>query len=379
LQAALHEQAIQAATDKAELERAELNELVHTQKEALERVRRFQGRQESIEAELSEHKERLKREAQRHNALVSDLERKHVQEKDRLKKEMLMRLRETKANLLRMTDSHLDTTTKRTIAENEQMSSELAWQSRETEKLLDKNDKLSASNQSLRRELSIYEQTQKELTTKIHGYQKTIKALLSRLNNLDASQRAQMQAFQYEEEEQQREKAEDQQKIEALEDEVRRLQAQVEAAQGQARSAATMYEDMEKKHHRALIFQNDAVKFITRCLEDISEGVGQLQSGGSTFDHLTLSTLDASDRQRVMQYVGEQLQAYQQQLRELELQEQWQHHTTAGSSCLPPIMARSPAGGGGGQWSPAKSSSGGGACSTANGSVFGPTRTVRAR
>eukprot|EP00967_Tisochrysis_lutea_P153847 scaffold304452_cov33-Tisochrysis_lutea.AAC.7 len=38
LQAALHEQAIQAATDKAELERAELNELVHTQKEALERV-----------------------------------------------------------------------------------------------------------------------------------------------------------------------------------------------------------------------------------------------------------------------------------------------------------------------------------------------------
>lgn len=42
-------------------------------------VRRFQGRQESIEAELSEHKERLKREAQRHNALVSDLERKHVQ------------------------------------------------------------------------------------------------------------------------------------------------------------------------------------------------------------------------------------------------------------------------------------------------------------
>ena len=50
------------------------------------------------------------------------------QEKDRLKKEMLYKLRETKANLLKMTDNQLDTTTKRTIAENEQMSSELAWQ-----------------------------------------------------------------------------------------------------------------------------------------------------------------------------------------------------------------------------------------------------------
>ena len=51
-----------------------------------------------------------------------------AQEKDRLKKEMLYKLRETKANLLKMTDNQLDTTTKRTIAENEQMSSELAWQ-----------------------------------------------------------------------------------------------------------------------------------------------------------------------------------------------------------------------------------------------------------
>ena len=43
------------------------------------------------------------------------------QEKDRLKTEMLYKLRETKASLLKMTDNQLDTTTKRTIAENEQL------------------------------------------------------------------------------------------------------------------------------------------------------------------------------------------------------------------------------------------------------------------
>ena len=43
---------------------------------------------------------------------------------------------------IRIRPGQLDTTTKRTIAENEQMSSELAWQSRETEKLIRRNDKL---------------------------------------------------------------------------------------------------------------------------------------------------------------------------------------------------------------------------------------------
>lgn len=123
------------------------------------------------------------------------------QEKDRLKKEMLLKLRETKANLLKMTDNQLDTTTKRTIAENEQMSSELAWQSRETEKLIRKNDKLIGENQSLKRELTLHKQTQEEFAKKVHVYQKTIKTLLSKLNTLDASQQEELQKLQFDEDE----------------------------------------------------------------------------------------------------------------------------------------------------------------------------------
>ena len=85
---------------------------------------------QTLEAQLQEKKRVLEDGAKEHATHVSDLERKHVQEKDRLKKEMLLKLRETKANLLKMTDNQLDTTTKRTIAENEQLSSELAWQVR---------------------------------------------------------------------------------------------------------------------------------------------------------------------------------------------------------------------------------------------------------
>ena len=72
---------------------------------------------QTLEAQLQEKKRLLEDGAKEHATHVSDLERKHVQEKDRLKKEMLLKLRETKANLLKMTDNQLDTTTKRTIAE----------------------------------------------------------------------------------------------------------------------------------------------------------------------------------------------------------------------------------------------------------------------
>mmetsp|Transcript_17045 Transcript_17045/g.55527 ORF Transcript_17045/g.55527 Transcript_17045/m.55527 type:complete len:403 (+) Transcript_17045:18-1226(+) len=250
-----HEERSSAAAQAAADEQEELNQVVREQKLALDKVRRFQGRQESIDAELSEQKDRLAQQSHRHHSVINDLERKHVQEKDRLKKEMLMKLRETKASLLRMTDNHLDTTTKRTIAENEQMSSELTWQSKETVKLLDKNEKLGTVNQSLRRELSIQEETLKNLSTKVHGYQKTITALLSRLNTLDASQRAELQAFQYEEEERQREKAEDQQRIEALEEDVRRLHSQVTATQEDAQFAAAKNMEAEAKHRRMLTLQ----------------------------------------------------------------------------------------------------------------------------
>ena len=83
---------------------------------------------QNLHADRDQLRKELEDNRKEHQTHVSDLERKHVQEKDRLKKEMLLKLRETKANLLKMTDNQLDTTTKRTIAENEQMSSELAWQ-----------------------------------------------------------------------------------------------------------------------------------------------------------------------------------------------------------------------------------------------------------
>ena len=207
-------------------------------KDELHKVKTFISMKAEMESDLAEKNRLLEANQKAHTTAIADLERKHVQEKDRLKKEMLTKLRETKSKLLQMTDNQLDTTTKRTIAENEQMSSELAWQSRETEKLIRRNDKLTKDNSALKRELGLHQQTQEDFARKVSArslhhsalqlhpfssllslshtsprlltlshafsrpptpshtfsshqvsvYQKTIKTLLAKLNHMDATQ-----------------------------------------------------------------------------------------------------------------------------------------------------------------------------------------------
>eukprot|EP00002_Diphylleia_rotans_P037200 TRINITY_DN828_c0_g1_i11.p1 TRINITY_DN828_c0_g1~~TRINITY_DN828_c0_g1_i11.p1 ORF type:complete len:408 (+),score=99.80 TRINITY_DN828_c0_g1_i11:812-2035(+) len=118
---------------------------------------------------------------------MSELERKIVQEKDRLKKEMLNKIKEAKANLLKMTDSQLASTTKRTILENEQMTNELAYQSKRTTELVQKNEALKKENQTLRRNMDLMTQEQEEVAKRNNSSQKVIKMLLNKLKAMESS------------------------------------------------------------------------------------------------------------------------------------------------------------------------------------------------
>jgi hypothetical protein len=84
----------------------------------------------------------LEKQAQNHEQTINELERRNIIKKEQLKSEMIKKIREAKLNLLAMTEDKLHTTTKRTIKENEKMTTELHYQSRETEKILRQNVKL---------------------------------------------------------------------------------------------------------------------------------------------------------------------------------------------------------------------------------------------
>ena len=111
------------------------------------------------------------------------LERKMFHEKERIKKEFLIKIKETKQNLLSMTEDQLHTTTKRTIMENEQMTTELQYQSRETERLLKMNTKLRSDNKELKRNVSLTEEAGREYAKKTYFYQKLIKKLHEKIQN----------------------------------------------------------------------------------------------------------------------------------------------------------------------------------------------------
>lgn len=59
---------------------------------------------------------------------------------------------------MKLTDEQLEATTKKTIAENEQMASELTFQNRDTERLLHKNSLLVEENRLAKRELELRKQ-----------------------------------------------------------------------------------------------------------------------------------------------------------------------------------------------------------------------------
>jgi len=62
---------------------------------------------------------------------------------------MLIQIKKTKANLLALNDEQLKTTTRLTILQNHQLTTELEYQSKQTEDLLFRNAKMKSQIETL--------------------------------------------------------------------------------------------------------------------------------------------------------------------------------------------------------------------------------------
>jgi hypothetical protein len=91
---------------------------------------------------------------------------------------MHRRIQETKQFMMNLTDNQLEMTTKRTIMENEQMSAEVAYQSRQTSALVGQNCVLDTRVAELKQALALSRDTQDELAKRNTIYQSTIKQLV---------------------------------------------------------------------------------------------------------------------------------------------------------------------------------------------------------
>lgn len=174
----------QAFKDRLEEERAQwerqmdgLRRQKDDLEEKLEKVADFRKNKENMETELESLKNKLQDQAEEHQRAVSAFDRQKAIDIDQLKKDMQRTVKETREMLKARTKDQLDQTTKRTIMENEQMNTELAFQSRETERLLERNKSLLEENAQLRRNLHIHKDLENELARRTHVYQKLIKKM----------------------------------------------------------------------------------------------------------------------------------------------------------------------------------------------------------
>ncbi|XP_059140078.1 cilia- and flagella-associated protein 157-like isoform X1 [Physella acuta] len=121
-----------------------------------------------MEAELS------RREDEYQDKLYA-LEKKAVIDKDRLKKEMILRVNQVAAEFRKISNKQMAETTKRTIRENVSITSQLAKMSDKTIELIKENDSLEEKVKKLKQQVELLEANEKELGKKNQSNMKIIK------------------------------------------------------------------------------------------------------------------------------------------------------------------------------------------------------------
>jgi len=158
-------------------EKSRLQRKIDTLENDLMEFKEFYRTKAEYEAKIVSLNQQLEKVHESHRREIADIELQRVQEKERLKKDMLVKIKETKTNLLTMTENQLDTTTKRTILENEHMATELQYQSKEIEKMLKHMERLTKENVDLKQNLQLVNDQSNQTVKKLQFYTSLCKQL----------------------------------------------------------------------------------------------------------------------------------------------------------------------------------------------------------
>ena len=129
----------------------------------------------TLQDEIAQLKAAVEEEKRAHNRDVCELERRNILEKEKMKNNMLLKIRDTKLTLLAQTEDQLSMITKRTMLENQQIITELMYQSKETEKMNTKYNEMIRKEDRYSKEVELWQQEKKQMNEKLLLYSKMIK------------------------------------------------------------------------------------------------------------------------------------------------------------------------------------------------------------
>lgn len=253
-------------------------------------LKHFSANKEVFLSNVDKYQQALDDEKAAREANSEKLDQRNLDEKERLKKEMLKKIKETKLSLLAMTEDQLHSTTKRTIMENEQITTELAYQTREVDRLRRRNDKIEKTNYLIRKQMTQHSAQQNMLATRTRFFQKLIDKLKLQLDEQSRGKSRDAVNEKLVDRQQKRVALTNKARVHDNDNKIRMLEDKVEELSVLARDSrnATDHVGAELEASRAaarnmLELQEEAVTYILMGLEDAAARRREYQEKKSAF------------------------------------------------------------------------------------------------
>ncbi|XP_025112375.1 cilia- and flagella-associated protein 157-like [Pomacea canaliculata] len=250
----------------------------------------FKVQKDDLMAKFAMLEEELKKKQQDHEEDIYNLEKKAVIDKDRLKKEMILRVNQVAAEFRKVSNKQMAETTKRTIRENVSITTQLAKMSDKTMEILQENEELRNKEKQYKQQIELMEVNEKELAKKNHSSQKIIRMLTEKCRH----QEEEIAAFEQKEQEHQQVLAE-----------VNMLQEQVTFAQEETKQVVKVNEELsENLRSTSRMLENETDR--RKCLEHILGQTSQvlkeaLRRTRPAYDEPDTSLTDVEQRNHLLQ------------------------------------------------------------------------------
>lgn len=137
----------------------------------------FESQKEKLSADLSDLKNQLETLKADHKTEKAEIEKKVIIDKDRLKKEMVVKVSQVAAEFRRVSNKQMADTTKRTIKENVSINNQISKMSEKIIDLVDDNDSSKIKEKVKRQQIDLLEDNEKELAKKNISNLKVIRLL----------------------------------------------------------------------------------------------------------------------------------------------------------------------------------------------------------
>eukprot|EP00347_Sterkiella_histriomuscorum_P007694 403347929 len=169
-----HQKEIEEALESNQEEVSNKKLEIDDQREQLKNINAFKRVRMQIQEEVNNMRDQLNEERQQHSHVLNEIENDKVARMEKMRKDMLLRVKEVKTAMLNLTEDKLQGTTRLTIKQNKQLTSELEYQSKQTEHLMFQNFQMQNEILKLKKDQQVHEEVEKELAKRSHFCQKVI-------------------------------------------------------------------------------------------------------------------------------------------------------------------------------------------------------------